>query len=151
MKKVILASLAGLGIYAAYKYHKVKNGITKINAKITGVNGVAIDFDKIKFKLSIALKNNSDTDLGINTFKLLKLSEINFFNKQNGSYLGTSNINVTEIQIPQNDTLHIKDIPTVLPVKNILSNLKLFNKNIEQNLKIVLIFDSLGKRFEVIV
>ncbi|CAL2104486.1 conserved protein of unknown function [Tenacibaculum sp. 190130A14a] len=151
MKKVVVASLVGIGIYSVFKYQRLKKGASSLHAKIIGVNGLDIGFDKINFRLSIALKNNSDTDLGINTYKLLKLSEINFFNKQNGNYLGTAKTNISEIQIPKKDILVIKDIPTVLPVQNILSNIKLFNKNIEQNLKIVLIFDSLGKRFEVIV
>ena len=59
-------------------------------------------------------------------------------------------MNITNIQIPANGVIEIKDVPTSLPLQNLLSNLELFKENIQENLIIKLQFESLGKQFELI-
>ena len=148
-KKVILGLVAGIGIYSLVKYQKVKESLGELSIKISGINNLKANFTQIRFNLSFVIHNPTNTHIGVNTYKLLSLKQIKFYNKTNNAYLGTANVNFSNIQIPANQTLEIKDVPTVLPVKNILSNLKLFRGNIEENLLIKLQFESLGKQFEL--
>ncbi|PKH51430.1 hypothetical protein CXF68_12385 [Tenacibaculum sp. Bg11-29] len=149
-KKLIIGLIAGAGIYAAVKYQKVKESLNELSIKISGISNLKASFTQIRFNLSFVIHNPTNTHIGINTYKLLSLKQIKFYNKTNNAYLGTANVNFSNIQIPAKQTLEIKEVPTALPVKNILSNLALFKGNIEENLLIKLQFESLGKQFELI-
>ncbi len=150
MKKVILGAIAGIGIYSLVKYSKVKESAAKLQLKISGLSGLDVSIKQISFKLSFSIHNPTNEHIGINTYKLLKLHQIKFYNKRNNAYLGTATANLSNVQIPGKRTIEIKDIPTQLPVENLLSNLDLFQGNIEEKLLIKLQFESLGQHFELI-
>jgi len=148
-KKLIIGLIAASATYAVVKYQKVKKSFGELDIKISGINNLKVSFTQIAFNMSFRIYNPTNTDVGINTYQLLSLKQIKFYNKRNNAYLGTAIVNVSNIQIPGKQALEIKDIPTQLPVKNLLSNLELFKGNIEENLLIKLQFESLGKQFEL--
>ncbi|MCF2875436.1 MULTISPECIES: hypothetical protein [unclassified Tenacibaculum] len=150
MKKVILGAIAGIGIYSLVKYNKIKESAGKLQLKISGLSNLDVSIKQIRFNLSFKIINPTAQYIGINTYKLLKLHQIKFYNKRNNAYLGTANVNISNIQIPGKKAIEIKDIPTLLPVENLLSNLDLFQGNIEGKLLIKLQFESLGQHFELI-
>ncbi|WP_272151872.1 hypothetical protein [Tenacibaculum aiptasiae] len=150
MKKVILGTIAAVGIYSLVKFNKVKESVGELKLKINGLSNLDINIKQIRFNLSFKIINPTTQHIGINTYKLLKLHQIKFYNKRNNAYLGTANVNLSNIQIPGKKAIEIKDIPTLLPVENLLSNLDLFQGNIEEKLLIKLQFESLGQHFELI-
>ncbi|WP_282021168.1 hypothetical protein [Tenacibaculum aiptasiae] len=147
MKKVILGTIAGIGIYSLVKFQDVKDSVSKLYLKISGLNNINYSNSKIGFNLSFSIHNPTNQHIGINTYKLLKLHQIKFYSKRNKAYLGTATVNLSNVQIPGKKTLEIKDIPTQFPIENLLSNLDLFQGNIEEKLLIKLHFDSLGNQF----
>ena len=148
--KIVLGLLTGVAIYSTVKYQKIKSSIKKLNIKISRIKSLKVTWDKIEFDLTFSIHNQTAQSIGVNSYKLLKLTQIEFYSKANHSFLGTSNMNITNIQIPANGVIEIKDVPTSLPLQNLLSNLELFKENIQENLIIKLQFESLGKQFELI-
>ena len=149
IKKIILGSVVGVGIYSLVKFKDVTESVEKLYLKISGLSNLNISINQIRFNLSFSIHNPTNAHVGINTYKLLKLHQIKFYNKKNNAYLGTATVNLSNVQIPGKQTLEIKDVPTQLPVENLLSNLELFQGNIEENLLIKLQFESLGQQFEL--
>lgn len=147
MKKVILGTIVAVGIYSLVKFNKVKESVGELKLKINGLSNLDISIKQIRFNLSLKILNPTNEHIGINTYKLLKLHQIKFYNKRNKAYLGTANVNISDVQIPGKNAIEIKDIPTRLPVENLISNLDLFQGNIDDKLLINLHFESLGKQF----
>ncbi|WP_272151392.1 hypothetical protein [Tenacibaculum aiptasiae] len=147
MKKVILGTIAAVGIYSLVKFNKVKESVGELKLKINGLSNLDISIKQIRFNLSLKILNPTNEHIGINTYKLLNLHQIKFYNKRNKAYLGTANVNISDVQIPGKSAIEIKDIPTRLPVENLISNLDLFQGNIDDKLLINLHFESLGKQF----
>ncbi|MFL0124533.1 hypothetical protein V2590_07590, partial [Tenacibaculum maritimum] len=109
---------------------------------------VNINLESISLLLDFTIRNPTNFDFGIKTFQLLKITEIQFFNTNNNSYIGSAKMNISNIVILKKQSIEIKNISIKTPINKLLNNLDVFSGNLE-NIKIVLVFDSLGKQFKL--
>ncbi len=149
MKKIVFGIIAAGSVYAYRKVNTTKKALEKLKIEITALNNVSISISRVKLNLDLTFKNQSNLDIGISTFKLLKIKEVKFFNNKNNSFLGAAVVDVSGIKVLANDTSTISNIPVNIPVKNLFNNLSVFKGDIKNNLKIVLVLDSLGKQYEL--
>lgn len=147
IKKLLTISTVAGGIYLATKFYKNTDALNDLKAKIVSIKDVSINSQRIQLKLDILLSNNSKSDLGISSFKLLKIKQIQFFNRQNNSLVGVADVEISGLQIEAEKSFTLKDIVATIPVKSLLSNIQMFTGNTNENLKIVLILDSLGTTY----
>ena len=149
MKRIIITSVATIALFAVNKARKTKEIINKLKVKITGFRISSFSINLLKISLDLTITNESSEDLGLTTFKLLKIKEIRFFNRANNKFLATAFVDVHDLKIRANDSITLNNIPVELETKSLLENLSVFKGDVQKNLKIVLLLDSMGKQYEL--
>ena len=149
MKRIIITSVATIALFAVNKARKTKEIINKLKVKITGFRISSFSINLLKISLDLTITNESSEDLGLTTFKLLKIKEIRFFNRANNKFLATAFVDVHDLKIKANDSITLNNIPVELETKSLLENLSVFKGDVQKNLKIVLLLDSMGKQYEL--
>lgn len=149
MKKLLIGSVAAITMFTVKKAKKAKDVINSLKVKITKLRIGSIDLSMIKLFLDLTIVNESSQDLGLTTFKLLKIKEIKFFNKINNKFLATAFVDIHDLQIKSNDSLILHNIPVELQTKNVFENLSIFKGDVQKNLRIVLTLDTMGKQYEL--
>ena len=149
MKRIIITSVATIALFAVNKARKTKEIINKLKVKITGFRIGSFSINLLKISLDLTITNESSEDLGLTTFKLLKIKEIRFFNRANNKFLATAFVDVHDLKIKANDSITLNNIPVELETKSLLENLSVFKGDVQKNLKIVLLLDSMGKQYEL--
>lgn len=151
MKKLIIISLIAGGIYLAASTKLKSNSIAlqSIKAKIKNIKNVTIANGKINLKIDLNLTNFSNEDLGIDTFGLLSIRKLRFFNAKNRKLIGEAKVNINNITLPSQKTLVLADIIAEIPTSNLLQHLSLFNGNASETVKVVPTFNAAGKEFEI--
>ncbi|CAA0216126.1 hypothetical protein [Tenacibaculum maritimum] len=147
-KKILLALFTGVVIYSVKKVNDLKKIFHSLIVDITNIHNVNINLESISLLLDFTIRNPTNFDFGIKTFQLLKITEIQFFNTNNNSYIGSAKMNISNIVILKKQSIEIKNISIKTPINKLLNNLDVFSGNLE-NIKIVLVFDSLGKQFKL--
>lgn len=77
---------------------------------------------KIRFNLNVLLSNKTNEDLYVTGVSVATLKQIQLYYK--GAFIGTANVNISEISIPANKLLLIKNIPIEVQAVNVLQNIK---------------------------
>ncbi len=149
MKRIIITSLVTLTLFTVKKAKKTKDILSKLKVIVTGIRIGSIGLNLIKLSLDLTIKNESSEDLGLTTFKLLKIKEIRFFNRANNKFLATAFVDIHDLKIQANKSITLNNIPVELLTKNVLENISIFKGDVEKNLKIVLVLDSMGKQYEL--
>jgi hypothetical protein len=153
MKKIILISLIAGGIYLATK---IKNNLAAfdfIESEIKAVRHFKIVKNIINLTLDLNVSNLSKYDLGVDSFSLVALRQLKFYNVNNGVLIGSADVNMTNIQIPANKTIILANINAQIPVNNLLKHLSLLNVTsmdaLMNMLSIVPVFMAGGQTFEI--
>ena len=149
MKKLLVGGAIALTTFTLNKAKKTKEIINSLKVKITKLRIGSFALSMIKLSLDLTITNESSYDLGLTTFKLLKIKEIRFFNRKNNQFLATAFVDVHDLKIKANDSLTLHNIPVELKTKNVFENLSIFKGDVQENLKIVLILDTMGKQYEL--
>ncbi|AUC14372.1 hypothetical protein BTO06_04085 [Tenacibaculum sp. SZ-18] len=149
MKKILIGSAIALTTFTVNKAKKTKQIINSLKVKITKLRVGSLALSMIKLSLDLTITNESSHDLGLTTFKLLKIKEIRFFNRKNNQFLATAFVDVHDLKINANDSLTLYNIPVELETKNVFENLSIFKGDLQENIKIVLILDTMGKQYEL--
>jgi hypothetical protein len=149
MKKLLIGGAIALTTFTLNKAKKTKEIINSLKVKITKLRIGSFALSMIKLSLDLTIINESSHDLGLTTFKLLKIKEIRFFNRKNNQFLATAFVDVHDLKIKANDYLTLHNIPVELKTKNVFENLSIFKGDVQENLKIVLILDTMGKQYEL--
>ncbi len=149
MKKLLLISLVVGGIYLTTKVNSNIKALEKIKAKIKAVKNIDISNGNINLKIDLNLTNLSNYDLGINTFDLLSVKQLRFFNAKNRMLIGTANVDISNIVLPSKESLILANIICKIPTNNILNHLSLLKGNLSDTLRVVPVFNAGGKTFEI--
>lgn len=153
MKTIYKVSLGLISTGLLYGYIKTNNSlkaIKQLKTKISRIHGIDVSLKNLKLNLDFALQNLTNTNINISSFGLINIKEIRFYNKQTNSFIGSATSVINGIEIPAKTIFYLKNIQTEIPVLGLLSNLSLFTAgNPEENLKIVLLVEALGKEYQL--
>ncbi|WP_299681144.1 hypothetical protein [uncultured Tenacibaculum sp.] len=147
IRKILIGSALALGMYSFRKVKSTANALDKLKVKISGLNNVNISLKSIKLQIDLTLENHSNLDIGVKTFELIRIKKVDFYNKSNQEYIGSADVNISNIKIPAGDKTVIKNIPLKIPVKNLINNLSVFKGDVKNNLKIIIVLDTMGKEY----
>lgn len=138
------------GVYRVLKYFgDQKTALNTLKAEIARIRNVNISLNGITLTIDLRLINESNLNLGIDTFEFIKLTQIDFYNKTNNNYIGTALTDVSDITVEANSFTDINDIEAEIPLDSILSNLSLFTGK-QNKMYVVLHFEALGKNYELV-
>ena len=79
-----MAGAAGITYYSYNKYVATTKSLNSIDVNIDNIHDVSINLQHIKAKIDLKISNPSVYNLGVSTFDLISITEIQFFNKKNG-------------------------------------------------------------------
>jgi hypothetical protein len=149
-KKILIGAIAVLAIIAIYGYNKAQQ-MTAVFGKMTIKpnslpKAIKINLDTISFAIDILLLNPSVDDFAVTGY-IATLTKVKVFYKQ--KYLGQAAVNIDEISVPAKGQLVLHDIPVLLPLENILSNLTEFLNPNMNDLSFTGIIDVAGNEFEI--
>ena len=147
IKKAIVATSVFLLYRLSNKVKSTANALDKIKVKISGLNNVNISLKSIKLQIDLTLENHSNLDIGVKTFELIKIKRIDFYNRYNQEYIGSADVDISNIKIPAGDKTVIKNIPLKIPVKNLINNLSVFKGDVKNNVNIIIVLDTMGKEY----
>lgn len=118
--------LIGLGIvvfltsiFGVKKAKEMQILFSKLTIKPLNFRNFSGNLKTIKFYCDVVLKNPTDIDFEVNGY-LIKLTQLNFY--YDGKFLATSYQNITDISIPANNELLLKNILVEVNVINALQN-----------------------------
>ncbi|WP_435415034.1 hypothetical protein [Polaribacter aestuariivivens] len=149
MKKIIIISLIAGGFYVARKFNTTNKILSNLKTKISNVSSVNVQGGFVNLKIDLNITNLSNFDLSINTYNLLAIKQLRFYNAKNRLLVGTANVNISNIQIPSKEEIVLADILVKIPANNILKNLSLLSVNLSDTLRVVPVFNAGGKEFEI--
>lgn len=129
LKKVLYVAGGALvvsSIVGFQKVSKIKNIFDKMEITPDSFSKFSPDIPKalIRFNLNVKLSNKISDDLYVTGVSVATLKEIIIFYK--GTYIATAKVNITEISIPGNTDLIIKNIPVEVAGVNVLQNVTSF-------------------------
>lgn len=151
-KLAIGAAAIGAAIWAYRKFVTTKESVFMLENTIAKINNVKLSLSAITLNMDLRLTNKSMNDIGINTFSLLSIKQITFFNRLNNSMIAIADVDINGLQIKSGESTIIKDIVTTFPTIGLLQNYSLFtnsNFNLMENLRVVLEVETMGKRYTV--
>jgi|GEM_PF-3752169 len=122
----------------------------QLEFKPLGIKNLRISGGKLSFYTNLKIKNNSLTDLDLDTAKKVVLSRIFVYNA-NGEYLGKATPNLSSINLPAQSTTVVENINTVVPLDDlgsVLTNALSIIQN-PNSLKLKLEFSAFGETFTV--
>ncbi len=121
--KVIIGIIAAVGLIGYFGYvkaMKLKAIFEKIEIKLAGIRSVKLSITDIRFTTDIRMINPTAEDFNVNGY-IVVLKRFNFFYK--GKYIATTKVSLSQIDIPSQNELVIKDIEVVMPTSTVLANL----------------------------
>jgi hypothetical protein len=150
IKNLFYTGIASALIYTVYNGSKKYLSLQGVEAQIDAIKSINISNGNLIIAIDLKLINNTSIDFNIDTFNLLKLKKLKFFNRKNKNLIGISSVSVSSIEIPKGGFSVLKNLSTTINISNLFKNLSLFtNGNINENLSIVPVFNVIGKDFEV--
>lgn len=149
IRKIALGSVVAFGIYSFRKYKRTVTAINNLLVSIDKIHNVKVDWDKIQLQIDLKLSNPTAIALGVTTFGVVKIKQIQFYSIATGSLIGTANVNISNIDIKPNNHIIIKNIPAVIPITSALNNIDLFLGKGTDSLKVILIIESFGKQLKL--
>jgi hypothetical protein len=149
MKKIVLITSVAAVIYLATKFNTNTKALEQVTAKIKRLKKVNISNGNINLKIDLNLTNLSNYNLGIETFNLLTVKQLRFYNAKNRMLIGAANVNISNIELPSKQSVVLADIIAEIPTNNLLNHVSLFVGNAAENVKVVPVFNAAGKDFEI--
>jgi len=116
----VVVALAAFGVFkwAKKKQEQAITVFTNMRIKPVGIRNVRIQSGFLRFNLDLELFNPSNENLDISGFGIINLSRIFMYYKD--TKLGESNINLSNIQIQNNQSLTLKNIPIEIGLLNLI-------------------------------
>ncbi|XRE42341.1 hypothetical protein ACIVBQ_000545 [Tenacibaculum discolor] len=149
MKKIILPTIVVLGVYGLFKLNKMKNAIDSLKVKLTSVKNIDISWSSLKFNFDLLITNPTMQNIGFNTYDLVKLSKVEFYNKTNNSFLGTASLNLSSLELNANSSVSINNVLASFSTKSLIKNIDVFKQDPLKNLDIYLVLSSAGKTYKI--
>lgn len=150
VKKILFYGGLATGLYYAFKGGGNIFSLQNIEAEIKKIVNINIAKGKLIIVVDLNLINKSNFNFGLDTFNLLSLKKIKFYNTTNRLLIGVANVSISNITIPSKNITTLKNIKAEIPLKNVIENLSLFTAgNIADNVGIVPVFNAAGKEFEI--
>ncbi|SFU77043.1 hypothetical protein SAMN05216480_1239 [Pustulibacterium marinum] len=148
MNKVLTSAsllLGSLACFGVVKYQQLKNAMSKLETKIESIKDLKIKSGVASFNLSVSLNNVTETDIYINGV-IFKITRI-FVYDLTGKKIGEATTDLSEIDIPNNKSLTINNIPVTIAVNEALSLLFSSGANLKENMQIKAQIEALGYTF----
>lgn len=149
MKKILFITLIAGGIYLATKFKTNIGALQQIKSSIKRVTSVKVANGSLNLKLDLNITNLSEFNLGVDTYGLLSIRRLRFFNAKNRQLIGEAKVNISNIELPSNKTIVLADIIAEVPLQNVLKHLSLFSSDAANNIRVVPMFNAAGKEFEI--
>lgn len=149
MKKIILPTIVVLGVYGLFKLNKMKNAIDSLKVKLTSVKNIDISWSSLKFNFDLLITNPTMQNIGFNTYDLVKLSKVEFYNKTNNSFLGTASLNLSSLELNANSSVSINNVLASFSTKSLIKYIDVFKQDPLKNLDIYLVLSSAGKTYKI--
>jgi hypothetical protein len=138
-----IAIAISVGI-AYNKIQKLKKTFEKITIEPINLRNVKITQGNINFNVDVLFFNPTSENFSIKGY-VVNLKSVKFFYK--GQYIATANAVFSEISIPANNQLVVKNIPVSAPVLSVLQNVVSLIDFKVQDLKVVAVIEIAGKEF----
>jgi hypothetical protein len=132
--KIIIAISAFLALVVLYGYTKAKTLIDvfeKVTITPVDFSNIDISLNRIGFNVNVLFENPTNEDFNVSGFGIAILKTVNFY--YNGIFIASSTINLSQINVPQNNSIVVSNIPVEVPLSVILQNAAIiqnFNTNL---------------------
>lgn len=138
--------LGAIALFALEKVEKLKRVFEKLLIEPKNIREVKLSLQTISFVTDILLTNPSEESFDVSGY-VATLSRLNFFYK--GKYLGTAKPTLTEINVPANNKLELKNIPVVLSTSSLLQNVSEIYAFSVDNLTVEAVITIAGKDYYI--
>ena len=149
IRNTLLLSSAFFSFYSYRKYIATIKAVNELKVDISGIHSVSINFERLRLLVNIRMSNLSRYHLGVSTWNMVKVKQLQFYNRNNNSLIGTANTNLSGLSIKAGESIVLKDTEAIIPINSILQNLGIITGDKSAKIKIVLILNVLGREFKI--
>lgn len=139
---IVVSSLFGFK-----KYEKTKAIFDQMDIEPHSFSDLNVSFSRLKFKLDVVLKNNSNDDLFVTGSAFAVLKAIDVYYKNN--FIATANVNINEISIPNKNQLIIRNIDVSANTVNVLQNIRSFLDFKIEHIGVIGIVEAFGTTYRI--
>lgn len=147
-KHILLAvgtAFAGLMVYAYKRVTETKAIMQQMDIWPSDISNIAAGLTWFRFNISFKIENPTDADFSVSGLGLITVKRIMVYRK--GRYLGMSEVNISDIEIPAKTTREIKHIPFKIETANVLRNILTIESFSLEELRIVAVLEVLGSEY----
>ncbi|AXG72932.1 hypothetical protein DVK85_01270 [Flavobacterium arcticum] len=139
--------LTGIALVAYEKIKKMQAVFDRMSIQPSGLSNLKFGLKTISFKLGLKINNPTNQGFYVSGGSLVTLKKVDIYFKN--QFLGTANVNVTSIAIPEHSSIEITGIPISMLTQNVLGNV-IGNQNLDFNeLTIIATLSVLGNEYIV--
>lgn len=112
--------LTGAALIAYNKIKKMQAVFDRMSIEPSGLDNLKLGLKTISFKLGLKINNPTNEGFYVSGGSLITLKKVDIYFKN--QFLGTANVNVTSIVIPEYSSIEITDIPVSMLTQNVVAN-----------------------------
>jgi len=87
----------------------------QLQIKLAGIKNINISNGMLTANVSLQISNPTTTDLGVDMQNYVTLKKLLFYT-ESGKYIGEALPNISNIQLPANQTITTPEIPVLIPL-----------------------------------
>jgi len=155
MKKIIIISALVLGagfMFAKDKATKLlseyENVFKQLQIKLGGISNVNVSGSELKANVVLHITNPTPIHLGVDTNNYVTLKKLLFYT-QSGNYIGEAHPNISNLQLPAQETTATPSIPVVVPINNNVFSIGIELMTNSKNLQVKAVLEAFNQTYTV--
>jgi len=155
MKNIIIISALVLGAGFLFAKGKVKNIIAdyekvfkQLKIKLGGIKNLNISNNKLSARVILHITNPTTTSLGLDTNSYITLKKLLFYTGT-GKYIGEALPNISNIQLPAQQTISTPEIPVIVPLNNDIFSIGLELASNSKNIQVKAVIEAFSKTYTI--
>ena len=139
------AVIAGLALVGWQKIKTLKAVFDRMSIRPSGISAFVPGLVKITFRMSFKITNPTNEAFSVTGASIATLKRIKAY--YNGRFMGMADVNLTEIDIPSNSYVELKNIPFTVATENLLDTILTVDEINLNNLTIHAIVEVFGNEY----
>jgi len=155
MKKIIIISalVVTAGIYfakdkATKLLSEYENVFKQLQIKLGGISNINVSGGQLTANVVLHITNPTVIHLGVDTNNYVTLKKLLFFT-QNGNYIGEAHPNISNLQLPGQQTTPTPAIPVVVPLNNNALSVGIELATNSKNLQVKAVLEAFNQTYTV--
>jgi len=155
MKNIIIISSLIVASAFFLSKEKVKNIISnyenvfkQLKIKLGGIRNLNISNNKLSARVILHITNPTTTSLGLDTNSYITLKKLLFYTGT-GKYIGEALPNISNIQLPAQQTISTPEIPVIVPLNNDIFSIGLELASNSKNIQVKAVIEALNQTYTI--